>query len=410
LSSTYKVVSGDTVALIARKVYGTENEAGRIARANPGLAEPLTPGTTLNVPAIPGAPVDLQGAAPAASADEVAVLIDGQRFRFWDQIRLQVATDQIATVEFSAPFDPDTPGMRETFRPFSYKPLTVSVGGEQLFSGTLVGVSPTVDVPRVLSVSGYSLPGVLNDCSPPASAYPIEFNGQTLPNIAAQLCEPFGIAVDFRADGGAPFERVALEPGRTVLDFLADLAKQRNVVIANDAAGALVFWQSAATGSPVAQLAQGAAPVLSISSFFNPQDYYSHITGLEQVAVGAYGSQFTVPNPQLSGVVRPMSFRATDVEAGDVRTAVEAKAGRMFGNMVSYSAEVATWRDPQGALWQPNTTLTLHAPGAMIYDPFEFLIRSVSFSATSTTRVATLDLVIPGAFSGVLPEVLPWGA
>lgn len=409
MSSTYRVIAGDTFDSIARKQYGTEQEADRIARANPGVAEPLTAGTVLTVPALPGAPSDLQAPGPADRDDETAILIDGQRFRFWDKVRITRSIDAMDTVEFSAPFEVDAPGFRETFRPFSFKPVVITVGGEPLFTGTMVAVAPVVEnSQKVISVSGYSLPGVLNDCTPPASSFPLEFNDQGLREIAAAIASPFGVSVDFQADQGAVFERVASEPGKKALAFLTELAKQRNLIISSTPRGRLVFWQSTEGGSPVARLQQGSAPVLSVTPFFSPQEYYSHITGIEPVIVGLEGSQFTVKNPRLQGVTRPITFNAPDTLDADVKAAVEAKAGRMFGNMVSYSVSVATWRDPNGKLWEPNTTVKLQAPEAMIYDEYEFVIRSVEFNRERALETATLNLVIPGSFSGKVPEVLPW--
>ena len=409
--SNYTVVAGDTFDSIARKRYGTEVSADQISRANPGVMEPLTAGTVLVIPILPSTPKNLQTSALSSSDDEVAILVNGDRFRFWDRMRITQSMDSMSTAEFGAPFEPDTPGFRETFRPFSFAPVDITVGGPSLFTGTMVNPNPVLEnEQRIVSVSCYSLPGVLNDCTPPASAYPLEFNNQGLQEIANSLCAPFGIGVEFRAEQGATFERVACDPGKKVLSFLAELAKQRNFVIGDTALGKLLFWQSVEPGNPVAILQQGSSPVLSVTPLFNPQEYYSHITGLEPIFIGGLGSQFTVQNPRLQTITRPMTFTVQDTEAGAIKTAVEAKAGRMFGNMVSYSVPVSTWRDPQGQLWQPNTTVKLLAPGAMIYSEYEFIIRSVEFDREGSRKTATLDLVIPGSFSGKLPEVLPWDA
>lgn len=409
MSTTYNVVAGDTFQSIARKKYGTEVQADRIAQANPGVMEPLTAGTVITVPVIPFAPKDLQATAPARTDDEVAILIDGSRFRFWDRVRITRAVDTMDIVEFGAPFDPDTPGFRETFRPFSFKTIDVTVGGSPLFTGTMVAVNPVVEnEQRIVSLSGYSLPGVLNDCTPPASSYPLEFNGQGLKEIASTMAASFGVGVQFDADQGAIFDRVASEPGKKVLSFLAELAKQRNLVIASTTRGELLFWQSVEAGNPVAILQQGSSPLISVTPFFSPQEYYSHITGLEPIVVGANGSQFTVKNTRLQGITRPMTFSPQDTEGGNVKEAVEAKVGRMFGNVAAYSVRVSTWRDPQGQLWEPNTTVRLLAPGAMIYSEYEFVIRSIQFERDGSTETATLDLVIPGSFSGKVPDSLPW--
>lgn len=103
-----------------------------------------------------------------------------------------------------------------------------------------------------------------------------------------------------------------------------------------------------------------------------------------------------------------MTFSAPDVEGGDITDAVRAKTGRMFGNMAAYAVQVDTWRDPQGELWTPNTTVILEAPGAMVYAPYEFVLRSVAFDRSGSKESAELDLVLPGSFSGQTPEAMPW--
>ena len=409
MSITYSVLAGDTFESIARKKYGTEQESYRIAAANPGVSEPLSAGTTITVPTLPDAPENVPQAAASSADDEVAILVDGKRFRFWDQVRIVRSLDAMDMVEFGAPFDSELPGFKDTFRPFSFKTVVITVGGTPLFTGTMVSVNPVIGNDRkTVSVSGYSLPGVLNDCTPPASAFPLEYDGQGLREIATALAAPFGLTVDFQAEPGAIFERVAIEPGKRILTFLAELAKQRKLVISSTPLGKLVFLRSVETGTPVARLQQGQPPILSITPFFSPQEYYSHITGMESVVMGLAGSQFTVKNPRLTGVTRPLTFGAPDTLDADVKSAVEAKVGRMFGNMVSYSVRVSTWRDPSGELWAPNTLIQLLAPDAMIYAEYKFVIRSVEFNRDRASETATLNLVIPGAFSGKIPEGLPW--
>lgn len=405
----YSIINGDTFSSISRKEYGTEVNAGRIAAANPGVVEPLSPGTTLTIPVLPSAPKDVPQDGGAADEDEVALLLGGLRFRFWEKVVITKSIDNMDTVLFGAPFDADSPEARESFRPFSYKPVEITVGGAPFFKGTMVSVDPVLEEnKRTITVGCYSLPGVLSDCTAPASSFPLEFNDQGLREIAKTLAAPFGINVIFDASQGAVFERVALEPGKTVLSFLIDLAKQRNLVITSDPSGSLVFIQSIVDGVPVAKLEQGASPVVSVSPVFDPQGYYSHITGIEPVIVGLKGSQHTVKNTKVSGVVRPFTFKAPDTIDSNLPEAVSAKVGRMFGQMASYSVFVSTWRDPSGKLWEPNTIVTLQAKNAMIYSEYKFVIRSVEFTRDNLSKTAVLNLVIPGAYSGKIPERLPW--
>ena len=409
LSGTYNVIAGDTFESIARKKYGTEFEANRIAQANPGSSEPLTPGISLIIPVLLDVPQNLQQQAISINENEVALLIDGKRFRYWESMQIRRSIDSMDTLEFDSPFDVDIPGFKETFRPFSYKTVVVTVGGNPLFTGVIVGINPDVDTDKkIIMVNGYSLPGVLNDCTPPASSFPLEFDDQGLREIAKTLVIPFGLDVDFQVNQGAVFERVALKPKKKILVFLIELAKQRNLIISSTSEGKLLFQQSINVGNPVAQLQQGSSPVVSVKPLFNPQEYYSHVTGLEPVFIGLSGSQFTVKNPHLGGVIRPYTFDVPDTVDADIKVATEAKVGRMFGNTAVYSVRVDTWRDSSDNLWKPNTTVKLVAPDAMIYNDYEFIIRSVEFARNQASESAILDLAIPGSFKGEIPEALPW--
>lgn len=405
----YTTVAGDTFEIISRKVYGEGTRANQIAAANPGVEEPLAIGVVLSVPQ------DNTVAPPAASAsasnpDEVSLIINGERFTFWENIRVRRAIDTPDAISFSAPFEAGSAKFRDTFRPFSYPSAVFMVGGSPLFSGVVVDIAPELQPDkRSVGVSGYSLPGVVFDCPAPLSkTNPPEFDKEKLSAIAAKLCEPFGVKVVQQGDEGAVFQRVALELGKEVGSFLSDLAKQRNVVLSSTTEGALLIWQSVEPGNPVAVLNQGASPVVSVVPSFNPQKYFTSISGADPVAIGNKGGSFTVRNNFAEGLFRPYTFEAKDTENGTIKAAVEAKLGRMFAEAASYTLTVDTWRTGSGELWAPNTTLILDAPGAMIYGPYEFLIRAVTYDRSEDQETAELELVLPGSFSGKQPEALPW--
>jgi prophage tail gpP-like protein len=370
--------------------------------------------TSIAIPALPQAATPAAVVAQADNNDEVAISVDGSRYRFWETTRIVRAIDAVSVVEFTAPNNSADPAHRETFRPFTYKPVGVTVGGVPLFNGTMVSPVPTLENKRkIMQVGCYGLPGVLGDCVLPASAYSdgraeIEFNNQTLEEIAATVASSFGIGVVFLAASGATFERVAIGTSTRVLSFLGNLARQRNMVVGDDAQGNLVFQRFDTASKPVAMLVQGVSPLLSVQPFFNPQDYYSHVTGIEPVVLGFAGSQFTVKNPHTPGVVRPFVFGVDDTIGGDIKQAVEAKAGRMFGNLASFTAKVIGWRDPAGDLWAPGSTIRLHAPDAAIFSPYDFLVRSVELEQNKSEKTATINLTLPGSFAGILPESLPW--
>lgn len=400
MSITYNTIAGDTFEKISRKKYGV-SDGPLIQSANPAISEPIPTGTTLVIPDQPSAPQDQPSGTQADNPDEVAVVIAGEAFKFWGAISVTRTIDQMDTFSLSAP-------TTDAFKPLSFESVTINVGGAPLFTGTMLGVQPTVNASRETDeVDGYSLPGVLNDCTMPASAYPVEFNDQSLEEIAATVLRPFGLATEFVASAGAVFDRVAMDEGEKVLAFLANLAKQRNLIIGSSQQGALVFSTPTA-GDPVARLEQGSAPLMSVMPLFRPQQYYSDVTGIEPVLVGLKGQSHTVKNTRLPGVVRPFTFVVQDAPQGELKAAVESKAARMFADAASYTVDVATWRNANDTLWAPGDTVQLNAPAAKVFGFFSFLIRSVTFTATPTGRTASLQLVLPTSFSGQIPERMPW--
>jgi len=409
LSTTYEVISGDSLEIIARKVYGSELEADNIRRANSGVTEPLTTGTSLTIPPLAGAPTNRPSSAPSDNINEVALSIDGDRFRFWENIRISLSIDKFSTIDFSAPFEHTAAGFKERFSPLSYKPTQILVEGEPLFTGTILPVSPVLAPgKKTVSVSAYATPGVLGDCPSPANAFPLEFNGQNLTEIATTLAKPFGVDVAIVGSAGANFARVNQKTGDKVLSFLTGLAKQRGLLITDDALGKLLIWTAKTTAPPVAILKQGESPLISVTPTIAPQQFYSHITGIEPTRSGSTGSKFTVKNPHLNGVVRPFSFTVSDTKNSDLKQAVNAKMGRMFGDAVSYSVAVSTWRTPAGKLWGKGDIIELTAPDAMVYSPYKFIIRDIELNKTSTTESAVLTVTLPEAYSGEIPEVMPW--
>lgn len=407
--SNLTAAHNDSFDAISRRAYGSQGGAAQIASANPGVAEPIPAGTVLFIPPLIGAPTDRLPTSPADNIDEALLRVDGNRFRHWSSLVINRAIDRAPSIDVTALWEPENAELRRVFRPFSYQPADVYVGGSRIFTGTMLTPRPETDNSSShITASAYGVTGILSDCTMPASSYSLELNEQSLDTIAKKLLTPFGIDVVFDAPVGAPFEQVALNPGSKILPFLADLAQQRNLVVGETSDGKAWFTRSSAGGKPVASFIAGQPPATNIESIFDGQSMYSHITGIAPSFAGLKGPQVTVKNPHLTSPLRPYTFQADDSQGPSLDELTNAKMGRMFANMVSWRVALPTWRDAIGALWEPNKTVMVKAPRAMIYKKTELLIRSVLLHATPSSRHAELNLVLPGAFAGKIPESLPW--
>lgn len=383
--------------------------------------------------------------------------IAGKKFEKWSEVELEQSLDGFSTVGFTAPFNPqafelpkdsgqaeqlkaeaDARERREVFRPFSFAPVKLYEGDELVFTGQMVNVEPRFDKDGgSVCVRCASLPCVLADCSVPNELKGREFNGLDLLSLSRDLCAPFGFTTKFadaRAQTAAAsdlaylttanrpdlvkkakealaarFPRVKIGRDEKIFNFLCTLAKQRGVIMTDDALGDLVFGVSAPTGNPVVHLEEGRPPLLSVKAQFNERECYSEVTVFVAKKRGKKPSSFTLKNQLLKNVLRPASFTCESEETGNAPAAAAAFMGRMFGSIASYEVDLPTHIDPQGRFYKPNTTMTLSAPSAMVYGgKYEFLIRSVTKRQDKNSSTCTLGLVLPGAFSGEAPAVLPW--
>ena len=348
--------------------------------------------------------------AKSDHAESVSILIDGQTIGNWSDLELTDSLDAFSTAGFTAPFEAEREEFRALFRPFSFKPVRIFVDDEPLFTGTLLGVHPRAEPGRRwVEVTAIALPGVIEDCTRPGDAVPHEFKKLTLQDIAKQLLANFEITDDFRDGAGSAFDKVKIDVDKKIIEFLVELAKARNLLLSNTPDGALLCWHARAPGDPVARLIGGLPPVGKVEAEFSPQEYFSEITGFAAAKRGRKGSKYTALNPFLEGVLRPTAFRLDNTEKGDAPEETKARMGRMLANVAAYTIEdMPTWRDPQGDLWQANTTVLVTAPDAMIYNEYELLIRRVRRKQDAERWQASLDLVLPGAFSGDMPAKLPW--
>jgi prophage tail gpP-like protein len=81
----------------------------------------------------------------------------------------------------------------------------------------------------------------------------------------------------------------------------------------------------------------------------------------------------------------------------------------MFANSCRYTLSVYGHKNKNGELYKKNTIITIKAPGAMIYNDFKFLVQNVTMSRDPEDGdVTTLDLCLPGTYSGEIPSSFPW--
>jgi len=425
MSRVHNVVSGDTLGAIAVRYLGSASKWTQITGANPQLANrrkavdgsPLIfVGDALIIPTdqTESRPVSPAPKKPIVLSDkeqDVSIIVDGKKFTGFTSYKLKLSYDSFDTFSFSAPYDTEIKELREITAPFTYKMCEVYYNDELIFKGVLLTPAPELkDKSSEITLEGYPICGVLNDCMIPPTKYPLQCMGINMKGIADAACEPYSIPVIFDGEVGENFTEVSIEPTDKILDFLSRLAKQRNLLFTNNEKGQLVFFNPNPEKAFVT-FEEGKLPLISIKPKFKAQEFYSHITGFGKTDAEYPSMAWTFENKYLinKGIIRHHSLTIEDSEnISDLENAVKAHAGRMFADCMSFELTCENHVNEKNEVFMKGMDVCVRAPSVMITNETMFIARNVELLRTVEGKTAVINLVLPGAYTGEIPEDLPW--
>jgi prophage tail gpP-like protein len=315
-----------------------------------------------------------------------------------------VATFDTAADGFKArvPFNPVIAQQRRLYQPYGYQAAECYVGGKLMVRGTIYNVSPTIKADgRSLDLEGWSLTAdVIDSTIKP----PLERNKVTLRARAEELVTPLGVEVDFLVDDDKPFDRVTATEGQTILDHLADLAKQRGVQVSSSSQGRLLF-QRAITSEPVCTLFEGFPPFIEASASYSGRDRFRVYTARGQ-SPGKTVSMATAEDMAVPSQ-RFLSFQADEADGNDMQKAANWRRSRQLGESLKLEIPTNSWYDPNGNLWRVGTMVTVISETLFLIDGFDFFIRQVDYDLAENGATAKLYLVPPQVYTGEpIPD--PW--
>ncbi len=410
---SYVVIQGDTLSVISARMYGDSTLYPKILYANQQIKSsvPLQAGQSLIIPDLDENENAL--VSGETEKDLVTFEIDGVNFTDFTEINIQLSIDVIAdSFSLNVPFEPDVEIYRNTFKPFKFQKARIFVGKELILTGNVVNIEPSIDVEsNNLKIEGYSTPGILSDCTYPPNAYPLSFSDVTLNEILRQTVGFFNLDLIDNVNDEYSYTNIDVTPGEKVSDFIIDLAQKRACLLYSTLDGKLAVSKSSKESAKFT-LKQGDPNIINIKPNFNGQIAYTTITGLLGLSdVILDADSYTEEDKFMSsaGVSRPYVFNISDVDTGTLSDVVKSKLRRNWSERVSFTVTVEGWRNPLGEIWKDNTRILIHYPSALIYNPFEFLIKTVRLKKSSDEYTAELDLVFPQSFDiDEELESLPW--
>lgn len=356
--------------------------------------------------------------------------VNGLYFVYFNEVIISSTLDTVAsTFTFLARYDQDIPEHKQLFRPLSYAKIEFFSDEDKILStGRIVRWTPKSSAePNLWQLSGYSLPGVLDDCQIPYNLYPLESNNRSLKQITERLLAPFGIKLIVYdivvKECNQIITKTVAKPEETIKDYICSVANQKNVVVSHDIYGNLIMFRPDTKAKPKLTLTD--QNTISMELDVDGTKIHSHITTLRQPSRGdnpdeAFGSininvksfdDFdqdrgqtfkvssvdTVRNP-LVQVFRPTVDRLTRLSFYDTnRAALNLRATELKDIRIDFALDY----------WAPisiGDIIEVVNPELFINNKVKMVLESTTITESSSQKTMTGTLVLLETFTSAEPQ------
>jgi prophage tail gpP-like protein len=371
------------------------------------------------------------------------IKIEDVVFNNFTDLRMTIRYDSLVSdFTFSVLFDPNNKTHKRIFKPLGYQRIVISDGSATLLTGTVLNIefedSPT---PTLVTISGYSRTGVLEDCQIPLEE-PLQWFTSNLKEITEKLITPFDLklVIDPLIEKyvNVDYNVMEAKETQTIKDFLAKIASQKHAILTHDEFGNVRYTKAkvgsetttdetltTVTVTPVTAEVSGAPeynaqrivtvdykPVFTFSGnspdtkmklICNGQNMHSTITAMKQG--DPTGSQevidATIVNPYVTTVYRPnVSIQSASTGADAPITARNILSDELKN--ISLSIETNSWYLGKN-IARVNTLVNVASDRLFLYKKTLFFIREVTYMGSHEKQILTLNCVIPDVFTDSQP-------
>lgn len=345
---------------------------------------------------------------------------------YFTDVSIDLKYDSFAgTFQLSYLFDPEIVDIKEFSCVSHYHICTLIDEGVTILTGFILSIDfEDSPMPTLARISGYSLPGVLEDCDIPPSIpekftrklvnkplpYSLQFYQLSLREIVENLIAPFGLKSVIRssvaADMEVKYEETEAKETQSIKSFLTELASQKNIIITTNQFGNLVFQRPSAIQKPVFDFVRGAIGVRKWKLSFNGQPLHSQITVMKQSNIdeSAQAEQFTIYNPLVTTVFRPKVHKIT--QKSRVDKDVEQSARNLRAKelrALSLTLELDRW-SMNDHVFLPGDVITAINPKVYLYKKTNWFIESVLMNENPEMKTSIIKCCLPEAITGEDPK------
>ncbi len=174
-------------------------------------------------------------------SNSLVIKVNGKKLEFFDNITLSRNLDAISSsFSFNTFFVIDD---------YEFAEIEVLRNDVIIFIGKVFAKSePNNNKPEPINYKCYSNTGILEDCSLPLEAYPIQTKNKTLKEIIESIVSNFDVVVKFDSSANSDInEKYTLQdqnPSTNVASIINTLCSQRNLIVTHNAKGELIITKT----------------------------------------------------------------------------------------------------------------------------------------------------------------------
>jgi prophage tail gpP-like protein len=338
-----------------------------------------------------------------------------RKLEHFNQYKLDLAYNSFASsFAFNGYYNPKNKEHVDLYCIGHYHIAYLQHNGELILTGNVVSESFSDEPQKQMAkFSGYSLPGILEDCQIPPSLYPLQSDGLTLREIASKLIKPFGIgmAVDSSVSEAMdePYEKTTAEPTQSIQEYLTELATQKNIVVSHTSKGNILFTKAQTNRTPILQFDStrgDSIPFDKMELMYDGRGMHSHIHVIKQASKdGGNAGESEILNPYVPFIYRPtviIQSSGTDIDTDKVaRMALAAELKNL-----KLVITTDRWELEDGKIIKPNNIITVVNPEIYLFKKSKWFIESISFVGDEKKTTATLTCVLPEVYDNRIPQYM----
>lgn len=332
------------------------------------------------------------------------VKINGKFYSFFDDITLNQKLDSVASLfSFKARFNPTNATHRAIFKPLSYNVVEIFDNNDNLkLTGVIVNTALGSDQNRSLqTLSGYSKAGILEDCTIPHSAYPLEKLNVTLDDVVSRLISEFDLnyVVDSSVTTAMNLEykKTVAGPSQSVKEFIAKLSAQRNIILSHTVDGDLFFYKPDTKAKPKIFLSK--ENTISMTLGVNGQAMHSEISVIRQPSKD---NTSLSPVDTISNDLVKINRTVVKVLSSGTETDTKKAADNLLAEElknISITVDFNRYEDIKC-----GDIVEVQNDEIYLYEKARLMISEIIIKETKSSEKMTLKLVLPETFTGETPK------